>query len=240
MFAKLVYDSTRNVSVLFGGSSASGWAIDTWEWDGETWTQIEDTGPDGQVAHETMTYDAARKVAVLDGGSATSGGVGTWTWDGTVWTQLADTGPSKRYLASLSFDAKRERAVLFGGSTSGSAYSGVLEKSTWEWDGAVWEQVEDIGPSGRWCHASAWAGSGVLLYGGLAGPSKPLGDTWEWDGEHWRQRQDIGPSPRYLPAMAWDTARSRTIIFGGAIGEQPWAMPDQVYGDTWEAFEEEP
>jgi hypothetical protein len=96
MLAKLVYDSTRNVAVLFGGSSASGWAIDTWEWDGENWTQIEDTGPDGQVAHETMTYDAAREVAVLDAGSVTSGGVGTWTWDGTVWTQLADTGPSKR------------------------------------------------------------------------------------------------------------------------------------------------
>lgn len=40
----------------------------------------------------------------------------TWTWDGDHWQQRQDMGPSPRYLPALSWDAARERAVLFGGT----------------------------------------------------------------------------------------------------------------------------
>ena len=39
---KMVYDSDRNVTVLFGGIANSICLNDTWEWDGTVWTQVSD------------------------------------------------------------------------------------------------------------------------------------------------------------------------------------------------------
>jgi Galactose oxidase, central domain len=44
----------------------------------------------------------------------------------------------------------------------------------------------------------------------------------------WTQREDIGPSPRAGHAMAYDSARSRTILFGGD------ALAGSFLNDTWE------
>jgi hypothetical protein len=41
----------------------------------------------------------------------------------------------------------------------------------------------------------------------------------------WTQKEDIGPSPRYGHAMCYDTARQRTLLFGGAN--------DAPLGDSW-------
>src|SRR2546430_7908879 len=35
----MVYDSARGVTVLFGGANPSGYLNDTWEWNGQSWTQ---------------------------------------------------------------------------------------------------------------------------------------------------------------------------------------------------------
>ena len=54
-----------------------------------------------------------------------------------------------------------------------------------------------------------------------------LGDTWTWDGEAWTQVADTGPEARSGHAMAYDSARQRTVLFGGRAGAGP-------LGDTWE------
>jgi hypothetical protein len=42
----MCYDSKRGRVVMFGGDSiANGSLGDTWEWDGEYWTQMDDIGP---------------------------------------------------------------------------------------------------------------------------------------------------------------------------------------------------
>ena len=47
----MAFDSKRNKTVLFGGESrGTGLKRDTWEWDGEGWTQVEDTGPSARRA----------------------------------------------------------------------------------------------------------------------------------------------------------------------------------------------
>ncbi len=43
----------------------------------------------------------------------------------------------------------------------------------------------------------------------------------------WTQRQDIGPAARFGHAMAFDTARGRTVLFGGVAG-------GSNLNDTWE------
>jgi hypothetical protein len=69
----MIYDSFRKKSILFGGR-AGGFPTDlfndTWEWDGNEWTQVADTGPSARHAH-TMTYDeSAQTVLLFSGASA--------------------------------------------------------------------------------------------------------------------------------------------------------------------------
>ena len=68
----MAYDEVRDRVVLFGGrthgvSEPDARPSDTWEWDGESWVQVEDVGPPGR-GHFAMAYDSARQRVVLFGG----------------------------------------------------------------------------------------------------------------------------------------------------------------------------
>jgi hypothetical protein len=67
----MTYDSVRSRTVLFGGSSLIGGQVgsvnDTWEWDGEFWTQMADIGPAARQDH-AMCFDGVRQTALLFGG----------------------------------------------------------------------------------------------------------------------------------------------------------------------------
>jgi hypothetical protein len=107
-----------------------------------------------------------------------------------LWTQKQDVGPTGRIFPAITFDASRERVVLFGGQVAG----GVNTADTWSWDGADWTQVSDMGPSARAGGAMAFDAirERVVLFGGT--PITGAIDTWEWDGAEWTQVADTGPS----------------------------------------------
>lgn len=237
-WAGLAFDSNRNVAVLFT-SNVANTAWETWEWDGQGWTQVEDTGPKTRNNLFGLVYDRARQVTVLEGGAVrrTLGTppVGTWTWDGTSWTQVSDVGPPQRFFSARAYDASRQRVVHYGGlDTDGTTTSSGRE--TWEWDGSLWEEVQNIGPSSRVGHAMTGTDGATLLFGGREPISVPpvlMGDSWTWDGDHWHQRQDMGPTPRWLSGMSWDATRTRGVLFGGFT-----MIPNPTFlGDTWESFE---
>jgi len=109
----MAYDSGRGRTVLFGGTGAG---ADTWEWDGENWTQMADLGPPAR-SDAAMAYDTHRNQTVLFGGS--NGMADTWGWDGRNWTQLADGGAWPRSKFAMAYDSKRQLIVLFGGMSMG-------------------------------------------------------------------------------------------------------------------------
>ena len=51
----MAYDSKRGRTVLFGGSAGNVNLNDTWEWDGQDWTQVADTGPPARGGHAMLT-----------------------------------------------------------------------------------------------------------------------------------------------------------------------------------------
>jgi hypothetical protein len=57
----------------------------------------------------------------------------------------------------------------------------------------------------------------VLL--GYVGGSSPHNQTWERSGSTWTQRIVDGLPPRVGYGMAYDSGRSRTVLFGGYVGE---------------------
>lgn len=200
----MAFNSARGVAVLFGGFYWTGQPQmlgDTWTWDGNTWTQAQNAGPSARYGH-AMAYDSIRDRIVLFGGLGATQLGDTWEWDGTDWTQVADSGPVPRSGHAMAFDPARGRTVLFGGPDP--AFGGVIDSGTWEWDGADWTQVADMGPAPR-----AYAGMGFLagpnvtcLFGG-SGPvgAGVDGATWHWTGHFWTQAADMGPSARSNGAL---------------------------------------
>jgi len=232
----LAYDATRQRTVLFGGVSKIGVIEaqfvfgDTWEWDGEAWTQVADSGPLPRAFH-AMTYDSKRLRTLLFGGVTERQGefvnfADTWIWDGNEWTEQQDAGPPGRNGHRLVYDTLRDRAVLFGGTTDAKVVN-----DTWEHNGSLWTQMADTGPDPRVAYGMVYDDANTLLFGGFNFARK-FNDTWTWDGKHWTQRQDIGPSKRSSHGMAYDPARKRTVLFGG--------NSDQDLGDTWEWYDHAP
>jgi len=141
VFLKMAYDARRRRVVAFGGRGGGG---ETWEWNGDAWSRASTSGPPPRD-HHAMTYDSRRQRIVIFGGGRqlpngdfprdTTGAWlrDLWAWDGTSWTQLAANGPPSRGgLPGLTYDAARDRLVLFGGGNL---------SGTWEWDGRHWAQV---------------------------------------------------------------------------------------------------
>ncbi len=154
-------------SVLFGGRNPAGLLGDTWEWDGENWTQVADSGPARRVGH-AMAFDRNRNRVVLFGGDSAGRLSDTWEWDGNEWVQQGDTGPSARIHPAMAYDTARSRLVLFGGAAQDAGLG-----DTWEWDGNAWTEESDFGPDPCAGGAMVFKGSRVALFGGIASIASP-------------------------------------------------------------------
>jgi hypothetical protein len=141
-----------------------------------------------------MTYDPISRGVVLFGGtsgdSTNAEPRSLWSFDGTRWRCLAADGPSGRDAPELSFDAARNRLVLYGGRTRGADRQFRVLTDTWEWDGTRWTMADSVGPRPRRIHQVLGfdpSRRAVLLHGGLntdAG-GRLLSDTWRWTGSVW-------------------------------------------------------
>jgi hypothetical protein len=99
---------------------------------------------------------------------------------------------------------------------------------TWAYDGNDWQLLHPVQePPPRGMHAMAYDSTRdkVVLFGG-DGPDGPewgyFNDTWEFDGTNWilafpATTSLTAPFPRVAHAMAYDSARQKTVLFGGVM-----------------------
>jgi hypothetical protein len=192
----LVWDSKRNLAVLFGGMEQAQGGLsgvpkqDTWEWDPakQNWTNrtIAGTTPSARYGH-AMAYDPGQGVTVLVGGWDIDTGnalADVWEWDPTTgaWTQrLAGSEPNlppARLYASLVTDSGQDHLDLVGGKTQlGNG-----------------QPTPNLDP-------------------------KP-GEIWELDPKtatftNRTPPPPVWPQPRSYPAMAFCPATGKTYVFGG-------------------------
>src|SRR5262245_5924756 len=143
----MVFDEAAGRLLLFGGADEAHVVGDTWTWrPGEPrWERVATAGPAPRT-FPAMAYDAARGEAVLFGGNRVLFGTGkegdtilgdTWVSRGGRWTEYRGAGPRARAEASMTFDRRRQRIVLFGGRCLEGGES-VRLGDTWEWDGRSW------------------------------------------------------------------------------------------------------
>ena len=225
----MVYSSSCECVVLFGGWADPGALADTWQWaEGTGWTQIQTaTSPPPRYAHR-LAYNEASGEILLFGGADELGATlsDLWMYDGSDWRQANVTnGPPPRYLHGMAYDKLRNRLVVYGG-TSNSVVLG----DTWEYDGVSWvERLRTETPGLRNGHAMSYdkVNRRIVLFGGLhnfAYPSDPT--VWEWDGFNWTiSEAPYGPIPRSGHAFVYDESKRRTVMYGG------WNWT--VLGDVW-------
>jgi hypothetical protein len=129
----LAFDSSRGVTVLFGGFlQHSPWSSgQTWEWDGSSWSFRDVPSPPPRSSH-AMAYDQSRGCTVIFGGYYFDGPLyffegDTWDWSGDAFLERTGPGPEAREYTAMAYDVSRRVAVLFGGWDGHAALS-----DTWE------------------------------------------------------------------------------------------------------------
>jgi len=178
----VVFDSRRDVFVLFGGSDAdpSGRSTlygDTWEWRDSRWELVAESGP-APRAHHAMVFDPVRARTILLGGANDDR---TWEWDGTSWKVAARGPPADRTSPRMAWDPTSARALLFGGDSGDSHPT-----DTWAWDGKSWSVIATSGPPGRSVHALAYDETlaALILFGG-ADRMRTMDDLWRFSSAGW-------------------------------------------------------
>jgi len=210
--------------IIFGGWNGTTLG-DTWRLDEGGWTQVATNGP---AANENvgLAWDSARECVILFGGTTPISNE-TWEWRSGAWTQLTPrtVPPATGARNHLAYDSWRQRIVMFGGWNPTDEFLG----TTWEWDGANWNNMLSTGPAARASTALAFDETrGVtVLFGGADGNSL-FADTWEWDGAVWTHRDVPGPSARRDHAMAYDESLGGVVLFGGRNH-----FTGEWYDDTW-------
>ncbi|MEZ4364711.1 MAG: kelch repeat-containing protein [Kofleriaceae bacterium] len=203
--AAAVYDGTREVVVLFGGSGNAGNLGDTWVWDGASWTQRSPVTSPTPRWLARMAHDAARGEVVLFGGTSGVGNLtDTWVWDGAAWTERTPTSSPDGGVAAMVGDDASGGVLWFGSPDYASG-------ETWRWDGSAWTLLDARSFGGLDSVNLAFdATRGLVVASTSVGG---VSAVWAWTGTGWRRAGTI-PN-RVRGALAYDEARAQLTWFGG-------------------------
>jgi len=115
----MAYHMPTGQVVLFGGSNGSTIFGDTWEWDGNNWSQATPSHvPPGRLYFSMCDDVGSGRVWMFGGRPSYTND--TWEWDGTDWTQRQPVAaPSGRAASGMAYDSVNGGPVLFGGITLG-------------------------------------------------------------------------------------------------------------------------
>jgi len=230
----MAYDSTENLTIMFGGNPAVGpYLNDTWaySYDDNTWTNNDPNvvgGPlQGRYSH-AMAYAPSVGRTVLFGGYHRYNGTGyylndTWEYNYSenTWSLAVNGTPAARRFIQMVYDASADQVILFGGTGQG----GQKFDETWAYDpnNATWENRQPSGtPGPRWVYAMAYHAleNKTILFGGLT-PDGESNETWVYD-YNTNTWTNMSPTveggvltPRVAASMVYDSSADDVIMFGG-------------------------
>lgn len=207
--ASMAFDPLRARLVLFGGDDGLGTFVDTWEWDGGTWTQRFPLHhpPSGRGA---LAYHRGSQRLVFVGDSVSQP---VWSYDGVDWSPLTTaTTPPLSGEDLLTRDDARGVLVLWTAGIAASA------GQTWEFNGVDWQRrFPPVSPPPV-RHAGLVFDpfrQRTILHGGTLGSSTQNG-TYEYDGTTWTVVPTTANSPAtHSFAFAFDAHRRRALLLGG-------------------------
>lgn len=160
--AAMAFDAQQGVTVMFGGEksvlgSPALVSNDLWQYDGNTWQQVNVSGPlPVPRSGHALVYDPVDRRVLLFGGDAGGGmflnDLWAFAFSGPAagaWVHLTDLPSEGRWGMAMGFDGGRSVFVVVGGikqgtevqfPAGGSTYGGVkpATRETWLWDRNTW------------------------------------------------------------------------------------------------------
>jgi len=195
--SNMVYDSTNNVVILFGGYAEGGGTLDdTWSYSvtENVWTEMSSTvHPCSRYGH-CMIYDSNNDRTVLFSGNSIDGmNADQWEYNYTanVWTELFQSPtPLGRKWGTMVYDPDMNRGILFGGDCNDPEFvndTWAFDCSTSEWE----DQEPGHSPAVRANAGLAYDTTNdiIILFGGqgggFGGNYYSFDDTWVYSENDW-------------------------------------------------------
>ncbi len=246
----MLYDTTRNRVVMFGGRQAPAdrdglptYLNDTWVYKDDNWTRIESELSPSPRQFPAMAYDSARDSIVLYGGNVLAEDEesftlidDTWEFDGEQWISIG-TGP-KVAKPIMAYDPTLNQTFLIGLNETGTTtvmYRYDVASHTWT----------SVTPTAF----PTCVNDGHMLYrertgkltffGGVCATNTPDGEeVWEWDnaGNKWTKLTLTAGFIRLAgQAVSYDPSRNEIVTFGGTVatGSVVSSGTHILRGNTW-------
>lgn len=246
----MVYDTTRNRIVMFGGRKSAPevgvdptFLNDTWVYSNGDWTSVDSSLRPPVRQYAAMAYDRVRDRVVLYGGNKLNiDGTtfdpydDTWEFDGQQWTQVSSDGPDVAK-PELGYDATRNQVIMIGlNATATARVMYRLENGAWvSITPATFPTCVNDG------HLIYREHRGRLAFiGGACATGTPAAEEiFEWDGTNWTKLTLNSWARQSAQAVAYDPLRREIVtfggtnIFGGAFGSQTFVMRNETFRTTF-------
>ena len=217
---EMEYDESSKSVLLVGGSTplnggqSGKFFNDIWKFDNNGWSKIAYAGDERSGIR--LAYDTKRNRIYSFGGFSNNGSLDDLRiLENNQWQTISHLPEMKAAESGFVYDIARDKFVAFGGS----AARGLVNNTTWEWDGSSWKKFEGKSPDGRQAFAMAYDSkrNKTILYGGADGKGKIFKDgLWEYYGIEWKNiLTENNPGDRISPGYAFDSKRNLFILFGG-------------------------
>lgn len=233
----IVFDSKDNVFIAFGGNDGVQYCSDTWIYTLMTnsWVNANPSSNPKKRGGSSVVYDSNNDKTFLFGGY--SGSVfynDTWIYDysSNSWSEkITAVSPSNRSGASIIYDSKTNKIVLFGGGISGTYYNDTL---IYDLSLNIWiNMTPSLAPSRRTGASMVYdtENEKSILFGGLGdeGGNVYYNDTWVYDvsTNSWTELTPINrPTNKYAASMSYMENVGKSVLLGGWNGTS-------VINDTW-------
>jgi hypothetical protein len=117
-------------------------SIQTWTWNGSTWTLLHPATAFPADLEFVIAYDAASRRIIAVGNQGAVGAATTWAWDGRTWTELQPNGAATfdPVTSTMASDPENQTVVLVA--------TVVGDTGTQVWNGSFWIPGVGLIPTG--------------------------------------------------------------------------------------------
>ena len=182
----------------------------------------------GVCAEADMLWDSILHQLLLVNCTTYSGGpkqLTVWGWNGSAWHAVTSGSAPARVVGGAALDESRRQLTVYGGYVPDTD---PCNTETWQWNGAVWSNLEATPPTACDHMKMIWdpEGGQSLLVGGQDASGVAVEGTWSWDGSTWTALDVQTPPSRAHFGLSYDPPNDRILLFGGLT-------QSAVLGDLW-------
>ena len=213
------FGATNTAAVGVGGYNGSAYVSSTENFNGTSWTEVNEMNAVKAYMASAGTYTAGLVAAGHPGSGATDA---TETWNGTNWTEVNETNAPHSELRGCG---TQTAAILAGGRTD--PYP-TLTNLCEVWDGTNWTEVNELNIAGVGIQLAGTSTLAIANSGGNPSPTARQTATELWNGSSWTNSTASNSSHREGAAAGIQT----DALMGG--GGPPATSNTEIWnGTSW-------